>query len=373
MRILKYIFLLLLLSFIASSIFIATQKGNFTVERSQIINSPKSNVFNYVNDLKNWKNYSSWLVDDSTSTLIYSTKTFGSGATLSWQGIKGSGDISTNLIKANDSISQEMNLDGNLSSVFWSFKDTIGGTKVTWKTVGKMNFKMKVYTAFNKGIDRIIGTTLERSLANLNKVLDLEINSFSVKVDGLAIKPATFYLNQTFTSKIENVTKNSRIVFQKIIIFCRQNNIELNGKPFILYHTYNLTNGLTKLSFCIPIKNQIMTSSGSDILAGKLEQFDAIKTTLKGDYMHSQKAIDKTSDYVNTQKIELDPAFSHLEILKISRSENSSPSQWVSELYFPIKPKVIPVRTYYPAARKKIEEVIAPIPVPIKEEEKSEF
>ena len=35
--------------------------------------------------------------------------------------------------------------------------------------------------------------------------------------------------------------------------------------------------------------------------------------------------------------------------------------------------KVIPVTTYYPAERKKIDEVIAPKPVPIKEEEKSEF
>ena len=373
MRILKYIFLLILLSFIASSIFIATQKGNFTVERSQIINSPKSNVFNYINDLKNWKNYSSWLVDDSTSKLNYSNKTFNAGASLSWEGLKGAGNIKTNFIKVNDSISQVMNLDGNLSSVFWSFKDTIGGTKVTWTNSGKMNFKMKVYTAFNSGIDKMIGTTMERSLTNLKKMLDLEINSFNVKVDGLAIKPATFYLKQTFTSKIENVTKNSRIVFQKIITFCKQNKIELNGKPFILYHTYNLTNGLTKLSLCIPIKNQIMTSSGSDITAGKLEQFDAIKTTLKGDYIHSQKAIDKTLDYVKTQKIELDPAFSHLEILKISRTENSSPSQWVTELYFPIKPKVISVRTYYPTVRKKIDEVIAPVPVPIKEEEKSEF
>ncbi|SHH13971.1 Polyketide cyclase / dehydrase and lipid transport [Flavobacterium micromati] len=373
MRILKYLFLLLLLSFVASTIFIATQKGNFTVERSQIINSPKSNVFNYVNDLKNFVNYSSWIRDDSSSALIYSDKTFGVGAKLSWEGTRGSGDVKTNIVKANDSISQEMNFDGNSSSVFWTFKDTTGGTKVTWKSVGKMNFKMKVYTAFNGGIDRMVGIMLERSLINLNKVLDLEINSFTVKVDGLAIKPGSFYLKQTFTSKIENVTKNSRIVFQKIITFCDKNNIELNGKPFILYHTYNLTTGLTTLSFCIPIKNQIMTSSGSDILAGKLEQFDAIKTTLKGDYMHSQKAIDKTIAYINSNKIELDQSFSHLEILKTSRTENSNPSQWVSELYFPIKPKVIPVRTYFPAARKKIEEIIAPIPAPIKEEEESEF
>ena len=373
MRILKYVFLLLLLTAVAASIFIATQKGDFTVERSQIINAPKANVFNYLNDLKNWSKYSSWFVDNSSPALIYSAKTIGPGATLSWTAPLSSGEVITRTVKTNESIVQELNIDGNSSSVFWTVKDTTGGTQVTYKSVGKMNFKTKVYTAFKGGIDRMIGTLLERSLINLNKVLDLELNSFSVTVNGLAIKPGTFYLMQTFTSQIENISKNSRIVFQKITSFCDENKIERNGNPFLLYHTYDLTKGLTRVSFCVPIKNQIMTSAGSDILDGKLEQFDAIKTTLKGDYIHSQKAIDETIAYSTAKKIELNPLFSHIEILKTSRTDNSSPSQWVSELYFPIKPKIVPVKTYYPIARKKVEEVIAPLPIPIKEEEKSEF
>ena len=58
-----------------------------------------------------------------------------------------------------------------------------------------------------------------------------------------------------------------------------------------------LTNGLTKISICVPIKNEIFTSEGSDILSGKLEPFEAVKTTLTGDYSHSKKALDKTMQY----------------------------------------------------------------------------
>ena len=375
MRILKYLFLLLLLSFVALSIFVATQKGDFSVVKSQVINSPKSNVYNFVNDFRNWEDFGSWITEDPEIKVSYPNKTIGPGASFSWQGKDGSGDMNTAFVKENDSISQKMNYNGTSSSVFWSFKDTIGGTKVTWKTIGKMDFSMKVYTAFNGGINKIMGKIYEKSLANLDKTLDYEINTFSVKVDGLSKIPTTFYLNQTFTSEISKVTKNSRIVFYKIITFCKQNNIELNGKPFLLYHTYDLTKGLTRLSFCVPIKSEIITSAGSDILNGKLEGFDAVKTTLTGDYSHTKKALDKATVYVNANKIVVDPTFSFLEIFKTSRSEIKSPSKWVTEFYYPIKPKVIAAPTYVPVAVKRVAPVATPTPEPTikKQEEQSEF
>jgi hypothetical protein len=37
------------------------------------------------------------------------------------------------------------------SSISWSFKDTEGGTKVTWQS-GNMSFLLKFYTALNGGV-----------------------------------------------------------------------------------------------------------------------------------------------------------------------------------------------------------------------------
>ena len=77
MRIIKYLFLLFLLSLVALSIFIATQKGDFTVERSKIINSQRASVFSYANDLKNWKDWNSLAVEDSIMNITYSNNTVG--------------------------------------------------------------------------------------------------------------------------------------------------------------------------------------------------------------------------------------------------------------------------------------------------------
>ncbi|NDP27869.1 MAG: transcriptional regulator [Flavobacterium sp.] len=341
MRIIKYLFLLLLLSFVALSIFIATQKGSFTVERSKIIHSPKSSIYNYVNDYKNWGDWNSLAVEDSLINITVSPNSAGKGSSCSWEGKQGDGDLQTINVKEADSIVQIMNFKGNSADISMRFKDTLGGTKVSWKAKGKMDFLFKVLTAFNGGAEKIFGLMFEKSLNNLNKRLDYEINTYSVKVNGLVNVPETFYLAQTFTSEFSKVGKNSSIVFSKITDFCRKNNIKISGKPFVIYHTYDTSKELAKLSVCIPIKDPIFLMEGSDISSKTLKTFQAVKTTLTGDYSHTTKALDKTQQYFNANYLNVDNAFSRVEIFTIGKNEINSPSKWITEIYYPVRPKAV--------------------------------
>ena len=342
MRILKYLFLLLLLSLVALSIFVATQKGVFTVERSKVINSPKSAIYNYVNDTKNWKEWNSLAVEDSLIKINSSQKSVGIGSSLSWEGIEGNGDLQTINLKENDNISQKINFNGNSANISMSFKDTLGGTKVTWKAKGEMAFMFKVLTAFNGGAGKVFGILFEKSLDNLDKKLDYEINTYTVKVDGLVHKPGIFYLSQTFNSDFSKVGQNSGIVFSKINDFCKKNDIIISGKPFIIYHIYDTIKEVTKLSFCIPIRDSIFISEGSDILSKTLPSYQAVKTTLTGDYSHNKKALVKAKEYFNAKHYIPDATFSHLEIYTIGKNEIKNPSKWTTEIYYPIQQKVEP-------------------------------
>ncbi|MFA9187815.1 SRPBCC family protein [Flavobacterium magnesitis] len=351
MRILKYIFLLLLLSLVALSIFIATQKGDFLVERSKIINSPKASVYNYVNDYRNWSDFGSWTSEDAEIKINYPQNTIGKGASYSWEGEDGNGQMRTIAVKENDSIAQTMEFEGTSSMISWHFKDTIGGTKVTWKSKGKMSFFFKIYAALNGGVDRVIGAIYEKSLTNLDKALDFEINTFSTIDNGIVQKPVMNYIGQTFTCELTKVNKNFKIVIPKLTAFCEKNNIAVNGKPFIIYHTYDTAAGLTKITIGIAIRDLIFLSAGSDIVAGKLDAFEGAKTTLTGDYSHLKTAFNKTNNYVNQNKLSPNPVFSHLEIYATGKNDVKNPSKWVTEVYVPIMPKVIPQeKTYYPAA-----------------------
>lgn len=368
MRIIKYLFLLFLLSLVALTIFIATQKGNFTVESSKIINSPKATVFNYVNDYKNWKQFSSWITADKNMKLSYSPTTSGQGSSLSWDGANDMGTIETLYTKDSDSIIQKMDFNGTSSDVTWHFKDTLGGTKVTWRTKGKMDFLLKFNSFFNGGTQNSLTTVYDKSLVNLTKTLNLETNTFEVKVNGVVKKLETFYLRQSFTSKISDIARNANVIFPKIITFCTQNNIDMNGKPFVIYHTYDTIKNLTKVSFCVPIKEQIFTSQGSDIYSGKLVAFNAVKTTLNGNYTNIKMALDKSLDYFTTNNLILDPAFSHMEIFTIGNTETKSPSKWVTHIYYPIKPKALPIKY-----KRVVRDSIISTPPSDNNEDQSEF
>lgn len=346
MKILKYLFLFALLSFVALTVFVATQKGNFSVERSKVINSPRSTVYNYLNDFRNYEDFESWSVEDPTIKISYANKTSGNGASFYWDGTDGKGNAITLKTKEGENIVQKMQYDGTEADVSWTLKDTLNGkTKVTWKGKGTMSFLFKIYTALHGGSDKVIGTIYEKSLVNIDKNLDYETKTYAVKVDGVVKKTETPYIRQTFTSEISKVNKNARVIIPKLIQFSETNGLSANGKPFIIYHTYDTNTGLAKISICLPINKEISTSSGSDILAGKLNGFDAVKTTLNGDYSHRNEAIAKTTAYINNQKIIPDLSWSHLEIWTLSKLDVKASSKLVTEIYFPIKPKVVPVAT----------------------------
>ena len=137
----------------------------------------------------------------------------------------------------------------------------------------------------------------------------------------------------------------------------------------------------------MPINKEIFISAGSDILSGKLNAFEAVKTTLTGDYSHTNEAITKTRAFINNEKIVPELGWSHLEILTVSKLDVKSPSKLVTEIYFPTKPKVVPVevpvyqqpqttptQTTQPQTQTPVQQKPATTtPPPAKEEEQSEF
>lgn len=344
MKILKYLFLLALLSLVALTVFVATQKGDFTVERSKVINSPRAVVYSYINDFRNYEDFESWAVEDPAMKMTFPQKTSGNGASFFWEGTEGKGSAITLKTKDGESIEQKLKQEGTEAVINWTLKDTLNGkTKVTWKGKGTMSFMFKIYAALHGGSDRVIGTIYEKSLANIDKNLDYETKTYAIKVNGVVKKTETPYIKQTFTSEIQKINKNARIVIPKLLHFSETNNLSANGKPFIIYHTYDTASGLAKISICLPINKEISISSGSDILSGKLNSFDAVKTTLTGDYSHTNEAIAKTTAFINNEKIIPELSWSHLEILTISKLDVKSPSKLMTEIYFPIKPKEVPV------------------------------
>lgn len=349
MRIVKYIFLLLLLAVFATSVYVATQKGDFDVSRTALIKSPRTIVFNYVNDYRNWETFAAWEKENPGVQFNYGRDTSGKGGSYSWSFDGDGGDSRTVMVRENESISQKMNFKGSAANVQWTFKDTVGGTKVTWRSKGQMGFNFKIHSVFQGGADRVIGNMFEKSLAHLDKTLGYELKTYNIKVNGIVQKIGGYYLQQTITSKISDVPKNLRIMMSRLVHFFAKNKIVMNGKPFVLYHTYDAAKGITRLSVCVPLKEQIFVSEGSDVSVGKLNSFTAVKTTLKGDYSHLKTAWDKTFAYIDANHLTQSQEGASLELYTKSIREVAYPSQWVTEIYIPIQPRIATPTVIEPA------------------------
>ena len=237
MKILKYLFLLLLLLSVGGSVFIATQKSNFITVKSIVIKTPKTSVYNYLNDNKNYKDWFVFDKNNSSVELLYSKNSSGVGSFFSWTGSEGEGKATINFTKENDSIVQKIELDGSSSETFWKLKDTIGGTKVTCISKGEMSFSNKLNSFLNGGVNKVIGRKLELSLNNLDRSLVYELNTFSVTSNGVVFKKGCFYLKHTINTKISRLNYNVKILIPYLINFSNQNNIVITGKPFIIYNS----------------------------------------------------------------------------------------------------------------------------------------
>jgi len=335
MKIIKYCFLLLVLIAFATSVFIGTQNSIFFVERSNIINVPKSIVFNYMNDYKNWEAWYASKEDDAKILYYYPELTVGKGAYYSWQGSEGKGKIVTTFVKINDSIVQKAVVSDNEYYSYISFKDTVGGTKVTWISKGKVDFITKVKATFSGGVNQMMATVYERNLSNLNRIIIKEINTFDVKVNGITKQNGGFYVKQSIVCKASDKQAQLNILLPKMIRFFKKNNMVMNGKPYVFYE--NITNDTLRLSVCGPLKEEIFMSTGSDISTGFLEPFTALKTTLLCDYSHLKVAKQKTQSYLKSNNIEANPSVKSIEIYVKSASDIKSPSKWITEIILPVK------------------------------------
>lgn len=341
MRILKYIFLLVVLAFIGITVYVATQSGHFELTRSSVIKTPRSTVFEYVNDYKNWETFGSWMQNGNSIKFNYSSKTIGSGAKSSWTSDSDQGDIKTVFVKENDSLVYKSNYNGSSATISLKFKDTVGGTKVIVYTKGKMDLMTKISSFFKGGLTTIIGDTYEKSFRNLDKTLHYEMKTYAIKVNGVVQRPSGYCLKQTVSCHIKSVPKNTKILMARMVHFFKKNKIPMTGKPFVDYEKYDVANDFATIAVCIPVREKVFISSGSDVSSGEMIAFTCLKTTLTGDYSHSKEAWAKAQKYIADNGYKQNFAGTYSEVYVKTIDDVKQPSKWVTEIYIPVFPKAV--------------------------------
>lgn len=358
MKIIKYIFLLVLLALVGISVYIATQNGHYTIKRSTYIKVPKEVVFNYVNDYRNWDQ---WLDLDADSTNVkfsFPENTVGQGGSFSWTKGSEEGKVESLFVKENDSISQKINIGGTSTQSALILKDSIGGTKLTWAVTGSADFTTKIKAAFRGGVEKYIAKMYQNSLNNVNAMITKEIRDFSVEVVGEVQIDSVYYVKQSATVKVRDMNSKITSMLQKMDKFFRNGNLQMNGKPFVIYESSDVANQTITFSVCGPLKEEIFVSDPSDISIEKLQPFKALKTRLKGDYSHRNEALKKAMAYISENKINRNTALKYMDIYTVNAADEKRPSKWVTEVLIPIEAKVVVAPVVVTAPTLRIEDSV---------------
>ena len=77
MKLLKYLFFLLLIVLIGGAVYFGTKDGSFDVSETKTINAPVSMLYANVNDFKNWQEWGPWMEEDPEYENNYAEKTEG--------------------------------------------------------------------------------------------------------------------------------------------------------------------------------------------------------------------------------------------------------------------------------------------------------
>ncbi|WGF91203.1 SRPBCC family protein [Aequorivita marisscotiae] len=347
MKILKYLFFLLLIVIIGSAIYFGTQDGTFNIQDSEVIAAPPEVVFNKVNDYKSWEEWGPWKKEDPTITFTYAEKTSGEGASYSWEGDM-SGSMTTTKVIPNKEIAQDLTLQTpageRKNKVYWTFEEVEEGTKVTWGMKGEHPLIDKVYYALS-------GFDFETAMHEMNKTgLDAiakevaeDIKQYSINVDGVTQYGGGYYMYTTTVAKQDAVNEKMTPLMNEVLKFVKQHNLNMAGNPFTIYNEIDNANNTVIFSAGIPVKEQVITPEGSPVVCGFMDPVTTIKISLKGNYEHLSEAYLKGRQYITENGHEIDTTRKMFEVYVTDPEEVPNPANWVTEIYIPIISSAQPI------------------------------
>lgn len=342
MKIIKYLFFLLLIAIIAGAIYIATKDGDYHVEETAIINAPLPVVFNEVNNYNNWEAWGPWR--NETEDFIVKNKpvTRGEGGGFNWVSDDiGGGEIITTKVLIDDSIEQEVVYNPTFAesrgNMYWKFEEVQEGTKVTLGMNGAQSFKEKLAFAFkDNSISDFLKPRFARSLENLQNSLVKKMSVYSINVDGVTTHGGGFYMYNTTATRISQVPVRMLMMVTDVRNYMETNNIAQLGDPFVLYNSWDEQNDSAIYSVGIFTPSLVITPADSNILNGMMPMREVVKTTLKGDHENLKEAWDAAYRYIDENNLRADEESQPFEIYRTNPDSIPNPANWVTEIYIPV-------------------------------------
>ena len=345
MKIIKYLFLIAILLFIGLTVYVSTQSPQFKIERTKIIKTPINEVYNYVNDLKNWSDFIDQDLNFTKTNL--SPKTAGINAKITFIKTNCSTVYQIVLSKPYATINIVKNSESEKAKLKWYFKDTLGATKVTVRSEGSVDLKTKIKLFFQGGLEQKIGNNIELDLEKLSKRLQYEIDTFKIIQNGVVTVDSTFCIRRTIICYEKDVQNNIKIVLPQLQSYFQQKKIKPSGQPFVDIQKSGDSSTLMQLSVCIPVSDSIYTAPNGVFKFAKIDKYRGLKATLQGNTVNMPKLWLALKTEISKKAFIANKVGRYVEVYKVGYFDTNSKTKWITEVIIPQeteKPKYLRIK-----------------------------
>jgi uncharacterized protein YndB with AHSA1/START domain len=173
----KKILLALVVIIAVFAVVVAMQPSDFRVARSAVIDAPPAAVFDQINDLHKWQQWSPWAKLDPNSKSTFEGPVSGKGAIFEWSGNSDVGEGKMTITESVPNDRVKFRLDfvkpfAGTNDAQFNLEPQGTGTRVTWVMSGEKNFLFKAVGLF-MDCDKMLGPQFDKGLARLKSIVEM--------------------------------------------------------------------------------------------------------------------------------------------------------------------------------------------------------
>jgi effector-binding domain-containing protein/ribosome-associated toxin RatA of RatAB toxin-antitoxin module len=326
LKVLGVIILVLIAIFLIIPLFLAE---NVTISSEKVINAKPATVFQQVNTLKNWKNWSPF-ESDSTMIDTYEGPEAGLDAKRSWTG-EMAGEGSLTIIKSEpyELIQNKLAFGpgGSGGIGTWKFKETDEGVLVNW-SIQITDLKYPVERWYGLMSVSMMRPMMEQGLSTLKEVAEAK-PAVDIKVVDLDLLPSLSILDSTTIDGIGELLGRN---YGMIMAYVMQKEIPMTGFPFAVYYNWD-PEGMIVIRAGIPVPEG--TNGKEAIEYFELPAGKAVYAKHFGSYDSGETHF-AIENYVMANDIDCNMNFIW-EVYITDPMNEPDTTKWQTDIYYPFK------------------------------------
>lgn len=147
----------------------------YEVERSIVVAAPAERVHPVLDDLRRWREWSSWSARDPRLRIDYGGPSHGVDSQMAWYGELGSGELTLTASDPRRGVWMDLLMDGRYATKAAVLLEPVDeGTRVTWVARGSLGSN-PIWRFTGLMMEPLLGPDVEASLAGIKALVEATV------------------------------------------------------------------------------------------------------------------------------------------------------------------------------------------------------